>query len=381
MTAYDILKTLNTDIDINESQYEKLISDFCNSFVINRNYEERLKLHRKPIEYLNGVLREVYGEFAKCQSQEGLRYVHYQGDVKVTGYVFTEVEDIRKADKRLAGFYDAIKVFCGKTGRNFTVTAVHLAEYKAFNLFMDKINRDLYHEKSVAVEIPVMKNQAPKKRKAIPQKMRRELQKEAGSICPFCGNDEVAIHEVHHIDEDRGNNAFTNLIHLCGNCHSKVTVGTISKDAVINKKQQLMAQRRVTPPSNARIDLRSKIANINTGDHTSITIEQNKNKVIQKYPPGCIGYDGTKGNYIQYLIDRYQEYKRWETGKDKMNYAIFYKQIKHHFKIGNRNILNLPGGRFDEISLWIQDRIDGTKLAKQKGKTHKNYSTFTEYIK
>ena len=42
--------------------------------------------------------------------------------------------------------------------------------------------------------------------------------------CVSCGYDEdERILEVHHIDEDRGNNDINNLCILCPNCHRKIT--------------------------------------------------------------------------------------------------------------------------------------------------------------
>ncbi len=41
------------------------------------------------------------------------------------------------------------------------------------------------------------------------------------SVCGWCEDD--GILQVHHIDEDRQNNALNNLIILCPNCHAKLT--------------------------------------------------------------------------------------------------------------------------------------------------------------
>ncbi len=44
-------------------------------------------------------------------------------------------------------------------------------------------------------------------------KVRAELQKEIGSICPFCDNDDVDVghFEIHHVNEDPANNIDYNL--------------------------------------------------------------------------------------------------------------------------------------------------------------------------
>lgn len=76
-------------------------------------------------------------------------------------------------------------------------------------------------------------------RKTIPYKVIARLQKEISSKCPFCENECVEHFDKHHIDENRNNNDFMNLIMLCKICHSKITKGDISMEEVIIKKNSL----------------------------------------------------------------------------------------------------------------------------------------------
>ena len=116
------------------------------------------------------------------------------------------------------------------------------------------------------------------------------------------------------------------------------------------------------------------------GDNNNISIKQTKKTVKQKYPEGCIGFDTIKANYIGHLIKRYNEYKEYEVGKENMNYAAFSSHLKKRYKIGpTRTLYNLPIEKFEELTIYIQTRIDKTTLAKMKGRGHKNYSTFSEY--
>ena len=82
-------------------------------------------------------------------------------------------------------------------------------------------------------------NQNKKSRISLPQKLTRKLQQEIDSICPFCGNKDVDHFQVHHIDENPSNNELDNLLMLCPTCHSKITKGDISRNAVENKKIEL----------------------------------------------------------------------------------------------------------------------------------------------
>ena len=80
-----------------------------------------------------------------------------------------------------------------------------------------------------------------KKRKSIPQKnkVRSELQKEIGSKCSFCNNEDVGHFEMHHIDENPSNNINSNLLLVCPSCHSKITKKDILIDKVRKAKENL----------------------------------------------------------------------------------------------------------------------------------------------
>ncbi|MCO5269432.1 MAG: HNH endonuclease [Brumimicrobium sp.] len=223
-----------------------------------------------------------------------------------------------------------------------------------------------------------------KKRTAIPQttKVRANLQKEIGSVCPFCNNDDVGHFEIHHIDENPSNNEIGNLLLLCPICHSKITKGDISNIDVYKKKILLVTNLTTTKSNSKTVNFNSKVGNAVVGDNNTISINQPKKTVKQKYPEGCIGFDTVKANYIGHLIKRYNEYKEYEVGKGQVKYAVFAGHLKKHFKIApTRTLYNLHIDKFEELSTYIQSRIDGTKLAKVKGREHKNYSTFEDFAK
>lgn len=213
-------------------------------------------------------------------------------------------------------------------------------------------------------------------------KVKAELQQEIGSLCPFCDNTEVGHFEIHHIDENPGNNILSNLLLLCPICHSKITKGDIKEAEVLRKKIELIKNPVPSKPKGyGAINFNAQVNNAIVGDNNKISINQSK-KVMQKYPEGCIGYEHVKANYISHLIARYNEYKESEVGKGKMSYAIFPSQLKARYKIGpSRAIYHLPVSKFDELVSYIQLRIDSTRLAKFKGAKHKNYSSFEEYAR
>ncbi len=223
-----------------------------------------------------------------------------------------------------------------------------------------------------------------KKRTSIPKvaKVKAELQSEINSVCPFCKSTEVGHFEIHHIDENPTNNGTENLILICPNCHSKVTKGDISQIEVLKKKILSVNRKNSNGKEKSSVNFNDKVGNAVVGDNNRISIKNSPKKQKAKYPEGCIGFDTVKANYIAHLIKRYNEYKEYEVGKGNVRYAVFGAHLKKRYKIGpTRTIYNVPIGKFEELSQYIQLRIDGTKLAKIKGNSHKNYSDFTDYEK
>lgn len=78
-------------------------------------------------------------------------------------------------------------------------------------------------------------------------KIRSILQQEIDSACPMpkCDSKDVGHFEIHHIDENRENNLTENLLLVCPTCHSKITKGDISQEAVRQIKKQLPVKRQI----------------------------------------------------------------------------------------------------------------------------------------
>ena len=89
------------------------------------------------------------------------------------------------------------------------------------------------------------------KRTRLSKVLEKRIYQEAGSKCAFCSEGNVTILEIHHIDFDRENNAFENLLLVCptchAKCHAKVIGGSISLDSVRLKKQQLSRADKSAP--------------------------------------------------------------------------------------------------------------------------------------
>jgi len=216
-------------------------------------------------------------------------------------------------------------------------------------------------------------------RKPISKLVEKRLYKEANSQCPRCEQADVATLQVHHIEPvaEGGSDDEENLIVLCSNCHSKVTAGEITEAEILRLKISLM---KGTSPRASK-NTNGKVVNFMGGANSGIianevTMKTQKKTVRVNPPPGSIGSSLAHRNYIKHLIDRYHEFKRAHSRED-MNYAKFYVAIKQKFG-AKWDMIALE--RFEELSIYIQTRIDRTRLGRdKKAKNVKRYSTFPEH--
>jgi hypothetical protein len=64
---------------------------------------------------------------------------------------------------------------------------------------------------------------------------------ETDDSCAICGAKGIDVLSEHHIDSNRSNNDYDNLIVLCHNCHHKITNGKgLSKVKIEDRKRHLI---------------------------------------------------------------------------------------------------------------------------------------------
>jgi hypothetical protein len=219
------------------------------------------------------------------------------------------------------------------------------------------------------------------KKTSIPAKTKKLIFQEAHSRCPFCGESDVNVLEIHHITEraDGGSDEPSNLILACSNCHSKITSGAISKGKVMETKERLLSSNH--PPRADRMP--SNIINVSGGQHSGVIANVVNLKTSAKrspklsHPQGSIGSDLLLRNYIKYLIDRYNEFKKADRSVPNFSYAVIYRAIHSQFKAKWDFI---PIERFADLASFLRNRIDRTILGKvQKSRGHRNHESFEEF--
>ncbi|OGG03053.1 MAG: hypothetical protein A3F83_07030 [Candidatus Glassbacteria bacterium RIFCSPLOWO2_12_FULL_58_11] len=216
--------------------------------------------------------------------------------------------------------------------------------------------------------------------KDIPARTKKLIMQETAGNCAFCGEDNVATLEFHHIqgkDIPDPHNP-NNLIYVCKNCHGRITAGDITKSEVLLKKRTLKhfgnMQEKENRTSHA-INISGSVVQGTIANE--IHYHGQKKPSLHFNPPiGAIATDLYKKNYLKYLIDLYHEYASAEKG-DSFKYPVFYQTIKRCF--GAKWDM-IPIEQFDDVCNYVQTRIDKTIRGKiQKARNEKNYSNFTEF--
>jgi hypothetical protein len=99
------------------------------------------------------------------------------------------------------------------------------------------------------------------------------------------------------------------------------------------------------------------------------------------HPPGSIGADSAKGEYVSYLGQRYHWLKSAETPTDgtagRSIFAGIYRELEAAFKMPT---YFLPADRFDGLLDYLHRRIDQAELGKRNlARGYRNYDSFDEH--
>jgi hypothetical protein len=107
----------------------------------------------------------------------------------------------------------------------------------------------------------------------------------------------------------------------------------------------------------------------------------NQRKPKPKYPDGSVGANLYMYAYLDYLIDRYNE---WRSDGQKfygdtrpLVYAVIHQNVKKRFGI---RTYHAPQERFEDVVHFLQDKIDRTIKGQHNGrKGIRNYHSFVEH--
>lgn len=257
----------------------------------------------------------------------------------------------------------------------------------AFHLTKDFMNKVIVIKEDLKVFITkrykVVENSAGNnKRITVPAKVRALLQKEINSKCPFCVSEDVDHFEVHHIDENRSNNEYSNLIMVCPLCHSKINKQDITQGqvkAVKNKLANKIVTEKSKPSKSKNIKIKGSVKHSIVAN--TITAEQiiykGKSKPKPIPHPDSIEANLTMKNYLKHLIDRYQEFIKDDLYKGERRFAQIWRAVKNEF---GTDAYKIPQNKFFDVVAYLQKRIEGTRIGRiNKSRGQKLFSTFEEY--
>lgn len=214
---------------IDNPEYYLLLQRYQSKLVVTSSFLDKEKFIKQEIERINSI------------------FIHPKIEIKsISGAKIISSFDYAKYSKLaydwlMAGQDFSISQIINNAKSNYEYEFKNSYEEKEFEKAIElNLQRGvayILYEKFLSAELSTKKAvRRAKKRISIPNKIRALLQKEINSYCPFCSSQDVDHFEIHHIDENRVNNDFDNLIMICPTCHSKITKGDISMESVIEKK-------------------------------------------------------------------------------------------------------------------------------------------------
>lgn len=238
-------------------------------------------------------------------------------------------------------------------------------------------------------------------RKDLTKAMQRRVFLEAEARCPWCEEGrklKSAEAEIHHIDGDRSNNVFENLILTCRNHHGQIESQVIPPWEVELQKKCLsnpatmerLGLKRVEskpPPRKSR-----KKAPVVAGNNSGVTAREihNHGGIIA----GTVKLDGVKRGpilvanslatssdhygYVEYLVKKLSKYRSWKPPKSRGkaipdNPGAVRNNFNSYF---GRLPKDFPLDRFNEAVEYFFEKTANTALGRI-GKA--KLSTFEEW--
>jgi hypothetical protein len=109
---------------------------------------------------------------------------------------------------------------------------------------------------------------------------------------------------------------------------------------------------------------------------SNLTIKNQKKKLTVNPPAGSVASSLSHRNYLQHLIERYNEFAGKQSGRE-FKHAAIYARIKAGF---GAKWDFVPLDSFEDLATFLQQRIDRTRLGSiNRSKGVPNYSLFIEY--
>ncbi len=139
--AYVIIHEMGTEKKITEDEFNQLLVTFRNNYLEDKDYNQRLSVHRRPIEFKNEIINGLLPYLQEIQLRVEMR--DYDEDKSSSGYVPNKVSEIWNADRRVKSLYKAVEVYCNLREKDFNTIAVHVTEYRSLTKLFQQIDRTI----------------------------------------------------------------------------------------------------------------------------------------------------------------------------------------------------------------------------------------------
>jgi hypothetical protein len=149
-----------------ETVFNQLIRDFEEDWLLAKDIRHRLTVHRNPLEFKKETVADLKQYLKKIRSRNRMQQTDKtQSD---RGFVMDVVKEIWMGDRRVRSLYEATRQYCDRNkGANFDFIALHIAEYRAMNNLVKRLNHSIEKD-NAAITPPVpRKTSGARGRKAV----------------------------------------------------------------------------------------------------------------------------------------------------------------------------------------------------------------------
>lgn len=212
----------------------------------------------------------------------------------------------------------------------------------------------------------------------------RIARERAAHRCVFCGESDAA-----HLDLVPAGGAtddLNDLLLVCTDCADQVSRGEIAPAEMRRARARLGAPVRMLGAPNDPVP-RQSLNFTGTANGSMIANAINvrgdaKPSAKMAHPPGSIGADLDRKNYIAYLVDRYNEFGsagRTSYGqKGEFHHGVIHENVRRKFKAKTYFI---PVERFDDLVSYLRGRIDATIQGKRnRSRGRGSYSSYESHV-
>ena len=199
----------------------------------------------------------------------------------------------------------------------------------------------------------------------------------------MCSEQDVKALEIHHIQGDPSVHAEADMLVLCASCHAKAERDGFSQDqlyeAKMAPKRQTASLNDSSPPVIQVPGSNNVIAGRDLNVQT-LSVRTTKSSLRAPVMPGTVAESPNKANYLEYLVSRYNEFKKWdcENSGKPMRYPLIRSAYAR--EIGCR-VKDTPVEQFERACQYLHRRIDDSKLGRiNRSRDKSNYSTFESWL-